>query len=327
MLMFKFFKKPFYFIILILLVASCTSGSSQLEKEIASVPVDFKVIRFEKIFNESTPKDLQNLKKKYPAFFPTRFPDSIWINRMQDTLQKQLTEEVVKVFPDEKSIQEKLSPLFKHIKYYFNGFKAPKVYTVLSDVDYDNKVIVTDSLLVLGIDNYLGASHEFYKGLPLYISQNLSPKQLEVDVASSYAKMLISKPKSNSFLDKIIFYGKELYLKDLWLPNATDAQKIGYTESQMQWAKSNEADMWRYFVEKELLFSTDPKLENRFIKPAPFSKFYLEIDNETPGMTGRYLGWQIVRQYMQRHPEISPKQLMIIDAKALFEKSKYKPKK
>lgn len=319
--------KPIYLFILIFLGISCTSGSSQLEKEIAAVPMEITVVRFEKIFNTSIPEDLPYLKKKYPAFFPTRYPDSIWINRMRDTLQKQLTDEVVKVFPDDRSVKEKLIPLFKHIKYYFNSFKAPKVYTVLSDVDYENKVIVTDSLLVIGIDNYLGTTHEFYKGLPVYISQNLSPKQLEVDVGSSYARMYISKPRTNTFLDKIIFYGKELYLKDIWLPNATDAQKIGYSESQLKWAINNESDMWRYFVEKELLFSTDPKLDNRFIKPAPFSKFYLEIDNESPGMTGRYLGWQIVKQYMEKHPEISPKQLMVIDAKELFEKSNYKPKK
>ncbi len=84
--------------------------------------------------------------------------------------------------------------------------------------------------------------------------------------------------------------------------------------------------MWRYFIEKELLYSTDPKLGARFITPAPFSKFYLEIDNESPGMLGRYLGWKIVRAYMEKN-DTDVQRLMITDAEEIFTNSKYKPKK
>jgi uncharacterized protein YjaZ len=84
--------------------------------------------------------------------------------------------------------------------------------------------------------------------------------------------------------------------------------------------------MWRYFIEKELLYSTDPKLGARFINPAPFSKFYLEIDNESPGMLGRYLGWKIVRAYMEKN-DTDVQRLMITDAEEIFTNSKYKPKK
>jgi hypothetical protein len=33
--------------------------------------------------------------------------------------------------------------------------------------------------------------------------------------------------------------------------------------------------------------------------PAPFSKFYLEIDNDSPGRIGAWIGWQMVRSYMK----------------------------
>ena len=124
----------------------------------------------------------------------------------------------------------------------------------------------------------------------------------------------------------MVYYGKELYLKDIWLSNVSDAEKIGYTEEEMQWANDNEEDMWRYFIEKELLYKTDPKLAPRFIFNAPFSKFYLEIDNESPGMVGRYIGWQIVRSYMENNTVTVP-QLLIKNADEIFKNSKYKPKK
>jgi hypothetical protein len=54
--------------------------------------------------------------------------------------------------------------------------------------------------------------------------------------------------------------------------------------------------MWRYFIEKELLYSVDQKLIPRF-KHGSFSKFYLEIDNETLVEVGAWIGWQIVLVY------------------------------
>jgi uncharacterized protein YjaZ len=109
------------------------------------------------------------------------------------------------------------------------------------------------------------------------------------------------------------------------LPDYTDAERIGYTEDHIKWCQENESYMWEYFVSNKMLYSSDPKLPNRFINLAPFSKFYLEIDNETPGRVGQWVGWQIVRSYMQNN-EVSVIQLLKTDPIELFEKSKYKPK-
>jgi uncharacterized protein YjaZ len=121
--------------------------------------------------------------------------------------------------------------------------------------------------------------------------------------------------------------GKELYLKDLLLPEISDANKIGYTPQQIAFCQENEPFMWSYFIEKNLLYSSDSKLDSRFIKPAPFSKFYLDIDNDTPGRIGQWVGWQIVRAYAENNPKVGIKQLLDIDAETIFNQSKYKPKK
>ena len=124
----------------------------------------------------------------------------------------------------------------------------------------------------------------------------------------------------------MIYFGKELYMKDLLIPQISDADKIGYTPEQIVWSQENEGYIWRYFVDEKLLYDSDPKLPGRFINPAPFSKFYLEIDNESPGQIGRWIGWQIVRSYMKNN-DVSLQQLLQTDAKEIFDKSKYKPKK
>ena len=65
---------------------------------------------------------------------------------------------------------------------------------------------------------------------------------------------------------------------------------------------------------------------NRFINLAPFSKFYLEIDNESPGRVGAWIGWQIVRSFAKNN-DVPIEELLKMNAKEIFEKSKYKPKK
>ena len=125
----------------------------------------------------------------------------------------------------------------------------------------------------------------------------------------------------------MIYFGKLLYFKDAVIPFKSEAERIGYTEAELDWARANEDYIWRYFVERELLYSTDSKLPSRFINPAPFTKFYLEeIDAESPGGLGQYMGWQIVRAYMKNN-EVSLRDLLIADPEEIFNKSKFKPRK
>lgn len=297
-----------------------------VEAEVREIPVEVDIQRFDKDFAQTEAADLAVIKKKYPAFFPEQFDDAFWIEKMSDTLQIELEQETLKVFPDDEKLVGVLKPLFQHIQYYFPEFSVPIVITVTSDVDYQEKVIVSDSLLIIELDTYLGENHEFYRGIERYFVKNMKPSQIAPDVAKMYARSFIKRPRKNNLLDLMIYYGKELYLKDLWLPNSSDAEKIGYTEEEYAWAEENEIYMWQFFIENELLYSSDARLPARFLNPAPFSKFYLEIDNESPGMLGRYLGWKIVRAYMKNN-DIDVRELMMLDADELFKKSKYKPKK
>ena len=146
------------------------------------------------------------------------------------------------------------------------------------------------------------------------------------DVVSSFSIKEIAPVTDKTMLSQMIYYGKQLYLKDLLLPDYTDAEKIGYTPEQIKWCEENESYMWGYFLERELLYSVDSRLGNRFINPAPFSKFYLEIDNESPGRVGSWMGWQMVRSFAKNN-NVSLEDLLKMNAKELFEKSKYKPKK
>lgn len=309
----------------LLLLISCDK-KSKVEKAVEEIPIEVKVVRFEKDFFETKPNDLPNLKAEYPFFFPEGNDDKIWIEKMQNPLWRELYSEVEKRYSNFGKQTNEIEDLFKHIKYYFPKTKMPTVYTVVGEMDYNSKAIYANDKLIIALELYLGKNHKFYE-FPEYLKQNFEERQMMPDIVSSFALRAIPAPKEKSFIDEMIYYGKELYLKDVLLPNYTDAEKIGYQPEQITWCQENESYIWRFFVDENLLYSSDSRLGNRFLNLAPFSKFYLEIDNESPGRVGQWIGWQIVRSFMENNPKVTVPELLKMDGKTIFERSKYKPKK
>ncbi len=320
-------KRNYIFLILGLVFASCDSDS-KLESEIAKIETNFIIERFDTASLKATPKDLPQLKDAYPFLFSKYTPDSIWVNKLNDTLQNEILQEVNKAFKDFKDIKEEMVSMYQHIKYYDKVFSVPRVITLTNNVQYRDKIIVTDSITLIALDNYLGENHTFYVNgnIPSYLAKNFKKEQIVVDLAEGYAKKYAFQTNRKSLLDEMIYFGKLLYFKDIMIPFKTNAEKIGYSEVQIKWAEANESPIWSYFIEKELLYSSDNKLPNRFIADAPFSKFYLEFDNESPGRLGQYIGWQIVKAYAEN----TGKDVMTImqtEPEEIFIKSKFKPKK
>ena len=68
-------------------------------------------------------------------------------------------------------------------------------------------------------------------------------------------------------------------------------------------------------------------MDRRFLDPAPFSKFGLELDSESPGRLGRYIGWQIVRAYADKNKKAELIELLDLPADELFKIANYKPKR
>ncbi|WP_449421131.1 gliding motility lipoprotein GldB [Psychroflexus sediminis] len=306
------------------LVLSCDKDS-KLNSDAEALDIDLEVVRFDLQFAEASPEELPALKSKYRELFPDQVPDSLWIAKMQSDLQQEINTEVQKKFTDFDEETKKIERFFKYVTHYFPNYEIPRVYTLAEEVNYRQKLVLTEDALLISLDNYLGNQHKFYQGLSEYIAFQQDVKFLISDIASVFAKQKISPERSRTFLSDMIYYGKILYLKDFLMPFESNAAKIYYSEDQLKWAKANETQIWSFFVENELIYSTDIRLEDRFINLSPYSKFYLELDNESSPRIGQYIGWQIVRAYMDKYPNTSIKELLELESDVIFKKSKYKP--
>ena len=318
-------KKLIFLLISFFCFIQCKKNDA-IEKVDIKKSVDLNIERFDKLYAAATTKTLTDLKNQYPFLFPTQFPDSIWYAKLNDPIFKELNVEVSKQFPDNSKIEDDLEMLVSRIKYYFPEEKKPRVITLVNEVLIDKKAFYTNDLILISLDTYLGKNHKFYEPFAEYQKANLEPHQILPDLVTNFAFRKIMPSQDKTLISEMIYYGKLHYLKDLLLPETPNYQKIGYTAIQEKFCIENEFQMWSYLVDEKLLYDNNMKNYQRFIEDGPFTKFYLEIDRESPGRIGQWLGWQIVKSYMENN-EVTLDQLLKTEPTVIFNKSKYKPKK
>ena len=145
-------KKLVILTMILLAVVSCQNGTKK-EVDVSAIKANVIIDRFEQKFYTANAQTLPKLKNEYPYLFPTQ-NDSIWLNKIKNEAQLfELSQTVFENFNEEKN---QIKELFQHIKYYHSSFKSPKIITLITNLDFENKVVYVDSLLFVSLDMYLG---------------------------------------------------------------------------------------------------------------------------------------------------------------------------
>ncbi len=276
---------------------------------------------------------VSEFRKKYPFYLDVNFPDEGYEKQRRDTTEQNIYAQIKQKINNEK-IKNDLSNLFRHIKYYYPEFKEPKVF-LYSSFAQDNLApvtyIPTQNYLFIATDCFLGYGNKYYDMMKIdrYLQVNMDQKYLPSKVAKVIidTQGWISKElTTQSFVSQMIYQGKGLILQDAFLPEVEDQYKIGYTKEQISWARSNEFEIWNFFIQNNYVFSDDVSLGDRFLSVAPFSKFYNEADAKSPGQIGNWVGWQICRKYLEENPKVTLQDFIKNpNHEEIFAKSKYKP--
>ncbi len=302
-------------------VVGCIPSSNPKPEDLPEVAQEF--IQFEALFYGDLDTPLGQIKVHFPYFFPTQTPDNVWIEKRTDSLQQALYGATKPLF--DKNIPQRVERVLQHVNYYFPKESLPKkTITLLTDVDYSLRAVDADSLLLISIDTYLGENHPLYEGIPQYIKNKLTHTHLEAEIIDALASRFVPQPRERTFLAQCIAHGKRLLLHDYFAPDIPQNYHIQYTQEQWDWAVDHEETVWRYFVDNELLFSTDENLRFRFLTPGPYSKFYTTLDANSPGRIGQWVGYRIVQAY-QKRTGASLQQILKTDAQELLKKSRYNP--
>jgi hypothetical protein len=302
-------------------VVSCNTSSHPRHVDLEEVPLDY--VSFESLFFGDLDTPLEDIKVQFPFFFPNKTPDYLWIEKRSDTLQQQLFEATKSIL--KSNLKSRVTRVLQYAHYYFPDEKLPqKAISLLTDVDYSLRAVDADSMLLLSVDTYLGVKHPMYDGIPVYIRNKLTLHHLESEIIDALAPRFVPAPSGRTFLDLIVQHGKRLLLHDYLAPELKNYQHIQYTAAQWEWANTHEAEVWRYFIDNELLFSTDESLRFRFLLSSPYSKFYSYLDVDSPGRIGQWVGYQMLKKYQKRTGE-SLKEILAASPLEILKKSRYNP--
>jgi len=337
----RYFSTLKTLITLVLITTILSCGNNPLDIDVSKVDVKLSVKRFDQdLFqykNGITPENVGELNDKYGLFFQDFTQSVINIGSIKhedinkrlnaftnDTYINEVKTDVANVYNDFSVYENELNDAFKHYNYYFPKKNIPEIITYVSGFNY---AITTDkAYLGIGLDMFLGSDYKAYAqlGLPKYKTAFMSKKGLVAGALLGWvATEFELKEKNADLLTEMIHQGKTLYLMDALMPKAPNTIKINYNEKQLNWCKANAEPVWFYFIDNKLLYTKDTKEIIKYMGEAPFIQGFPE---GSPGRIGHWVGWQIVKAYMKKNPNITIEQLMKNNnAQEILNKSKYKP--
>jgi hypothetical protein len=242
-----------------LVFAACNRNK---KVDVSNIPVDVKVERFDKDFDQLRTKPLTPqvtaLQNKYGLFYQDFIERVIKLGSTADTnyyknlrdvfagkAYTDLKHDVDAAYPNTDKLNTELTDAFRHIKYYYPQKRLPKVYTYFSG--FQTQTTIGDGYFGIGLDLFLGADSRFYPALvesfPRYISRRFTPDNIAPRVVEGMARedMFPEDDQDKSLLAKMVYNGKILYFMDKTLPDVADSTKIGYTAQQLKWCEDFKA--------------------------------------------------------------------------------------
>ncbi len=332
----KILKYSALFLIILIFFAGCRKKQQCLPSpDISSIKVNLNVERLDReLIGIKSKEELKKLLSKHEIFsevflLQSQYPsDSVFYrsvyNLFKDTHIDTLEMEVNRVYGDLTDIKQEFTDAFKRLKYFYPDYKVPRIETVISGMSKD--MYVSDTLIILGLDYYLGNGAKYKpENIPDYMLKRYQRRNLVPNtflfISEKYDKI---NKNDNTLLADMIFYGKAYHFSRQMLPCVPDSVFLGYTPKEMKDIYSSQEVIWANFIENQALYTTDDNLKAKFISERPKT---IEIGENCPGRIGRWVGWEIVKAYLNNNPDVSLISLMKnSDSEDLFAKSKFKPR-
>jgi len=308
-----------------------------VKPETESIKINFDFISLQDSFvNVASKQKLVDLLTRHPEirdniFRRREYPDdSVFINEIFNRFNNPhidtLLSETNRVFGDLSELKSQFHEAFTNLKFYYPDFNPPKVKTLISGLDTD--LLVTDSLIVVSLDFYLGAGAKYRPKMYDYLlkqfeKQNIVPSCLLIyGISDRYNKTDLA---DKTILADMIAYGKSYYFAKHMLPCVPDSILIGYSADEMKGARENQDLIWARLVEDQVFYSTSHQIKQKYLGERPKT---IEVGEKCPGRIAQWVGWQMVSSYAKNHSESDlPTVMKVTSADKLFKESKYKPEK
>jgi hypothetical protein len=315
---------------------SCTDQVDQcIEAPEVEVTIDVDIQRLEdKLFNTESAGEVLALINRYPVLKQEflgaeQYPsDTLLANQLFRIINNPFTDtllmEARAYFGDMEDLSMEFAQAFSYMKHYYPQFKAPKIRTMVTGFG-SAEMYVGEDEIIIGLDFYLGENGKYRpQGIPAYILKRYDKPYIVPAVALLYAdRFLREDPADQTMAADMIYYGKKYAFAKNMMPCTPDSLLIWYDGDELANVQENKHLLWYHFLENELIYETNHITKQKYLDERPN---IFEIGNKCPGRIGAWIGWDIVREYQARHPEVSLQQLLANpDAQEIFNEAKYNP--
>jgi hypothetical protein len=340
-------------IILVLLVSisviSCTNKNKR--PDVSGIKVNATIQRFDREIGLIDSNDVQNGLNKLYGINPQL--SSIFLENILGLdsasaipgvkrflhLSRNLFDTINIVFKDTKELEKEFEKAFRFVKYYFPDYKLPAISTVAGPVDAlaqsdsgPTPNFLRPGLLGISLQFYLGNKFSVYQDpffienvAPVYRSRRFSKEYIIADAMQLIVNDLFQdQSQGKTLIEQMVEKGKQWYMLDNFLPATADSIKTGYTKLQLDWCTKNEGMIWSYIIKNENLQSLSPAVIQTYIGEGPFTQGFPQ--DYSPGNIGQWIGWQIIKKFVSKNPELKPEDVMKTPATKIIEEAKYKPK-
>ncbi len=319
----------------ILSIVSCKSDNCDQQINYEQITIELKVARLEdeleKLENVEQTLEFFEQNRVMTDFFldAKQYPnDTILAKRLFRLLKQPSIDTLISdsksYFSDFNQNISELTSAYQFIKYHYPKAQVPKIQTIITG--FYNDMYISDSLIVLGLDYFSGENGRYYPNdIPRYIVKRYMKESLSPILLSFVSNEFnLADQSHGTLLADMVNLGKSYYFVEQALPCKADSLIIGYSTKELHLVKTNQEIIWANIIENEMLYETSHFLKNKFIGERPN---VAEISEDCPGRVGAWIGWQIVRKYMENNPEVSFTDLMEeSDAHKIFQQSNYKPR-
>lgn len=237
---------------------------------------------------------------------------------------KEVLDTCLKVFGDLTELEKEIEQGFRYYRYYFPETEIPDVYLHISG--FNQSVLVDSSWVSVSIEKYLGSDCTFYERLtiPVYMRRKMVPEKIAPDVLKAIAMTrFLYNDSVDDLLSQMVYEGMiQFFLKKV-MPYYSDNLLFDYSEKELDWCRNYEKMMWSAIVERKQLFSTERLMVKKYIGDSPFTHYF---GQDSPGRTGVFVGYQIVKSFMEKNQEVTLQELMNMDDyHHIFSQAAYRP--
>lgn len=203
---------------------------------------------------------------------------------------------------------------FKRFHSHFPLEPVPDLVWINSAFNF--AVYPTPEFLVVGLDWFLGADHPIVKRLapsvfPAYMRSRMETQYLSADALRGWLLVHFAQNHhhSETCAEELLFWGKVLFVLDCIAPELDDRLWMDWSEAEMTWALEHERTIWLELQPQSMLFEKDFGRYNRWFVEGPFTRA-ANIPQDSPDRLGAWMGYRMVADFMDDHPEMPLGELM-----------------